>query len=344
MIFTYLRERLSWMLLFGFLQFLALLVAYLDPSIPFRAVIYYVFLSLIIFVLFLILRFPKETRFYKQLKERDNDLDLTTFPEAESPLESIIEAGVREQLERLKTEAAYHQDLLEEEKDDLLGWIHEVKTPMTALKLMIEGVEDYPLRSRLTFEWMRIHLLLDQQLHRKRIPFIENDLYIEETALEPLLFSEIKTLRSWCMQKGIGFDVDLPQPSVLTDAKWLSFIVRQLLSNAVKYSHSSDIMVTSGRKNGRSFLTLADQGRGIAAQDIPRIFEKGFTSTTDHDNESASGMGLYLVDRIRRPLNIELDVQSQPGQGSVFTLWFPEPNTFTKIRNSPDRPPLHGGT
>ncbi|MBN8236325.1 sensor histidine kinase [Halobacillus kuroshimensis] len=338
MIFTYMRERLSWILLFVSLQLLALLIGYLDSSLPFRAVTYYVFLSLIIFSVFLILRFQKETRFYKRLEERDNDLDLTTIPEAESPLESVIETSIREQLERLKKEAAHHHDLLQEEKDDLLGWIHEVKTPMTAMKLMIEGIEDYPLRSRLTYEWMRIHLLLDQQLHRKRIPFIENDLYIEETALEPLLFSEIKTLRSWCMQKGIGFDLELNQKSVLTDAKWLSFIIRQLLSNAIKYSTSSDITVTSGRKSGRSFVTIIDQGRGIAAQDIPRIFEKGFTSTTDHYNEAASGMGLYLVDRIRRPLNIELDVQSQPGLGSMFTLWFPEPNTFTKIRNSPELP------
>ena len=90
------------------------------------------------------------------------------------------------------------------------------------------------LKSQLTYEWFRIHLLFDQQLHQKRIPFMKNDLYIEQTDLKTLIFREIKSLRSWCLQKGIGFDVDLEVTTVLTDAKWLSFIIRQLLTNKKK--------------------------------------------------------------------------------------------------------------
>ena len=90
---------------------------------------------------------------------------------------------------------------LEEEKDDLLSWIHEVKTPLTAMHLMIERLDDETMKAQLTYEWLRIHLLLDQQLHQKRIPFMENDLYIEQTDLKVLIFREIKALQSWCIAK-----------------------------------------------------------------------------------------------------------------------------------------------
>ncbi len=333
MIRTFLIERISWILFFVLLQFLCLFLAFIDQTLPLASALYYVFLSCILMVIFLFIRYRKETPFYEEIKDRDNDLDLTTFPEADSPFEAVIETNVREQMERLKQELSRNQSLLEQEKDDLLSWIHEVKTPMTAMRLIIDRTEDYKMKSQLTFEWMRIHLLLDQQLHQKRIPFIENDLYIEEVEIEPLLFNEIKSLRSWCMQKGIGFDIDLQAEQVLSDAKWLAFILRQLMTNAIKYSEQSDIIISSYEKSGRIHLLIQDHGRGIDPRDLPRIFEKGFTSTTDHQHAAATGMGLYLADRIRNKMKIQIDVASKLGEGTTFTLIFPNQNEFTKLRS-----------
>lgn len=333
MIRTFLLERISWILFIILLQLLALFIAFVDQTLPLTSVLYYVFLSSILMVLFLFIRYRKETPFYAEIEDRDNDLDVTTFPEADSPFESLIETNVREQIERLKQELSRNQSLLAQEKDDLLSWIHEVKTPMTAMRLIIDRTDDYKLKSQLTFEWIRIHLLLDQQLHQKRIPFIENDLYIEEVEIEPLLFNEIKSLRSWCMQKGIGFDIDLQAERLLSDAKWLAFILRQLMTNAIKYSEQSDIVIASYEKSGRVHLHIEDEGRGIDPRDLPRIFEKGFTSTTEHPDAAATGMGLYLTDRIRKALKIEIDVASTPGKGTRFTLTFPEQNEFTKLRS-----------
>ncbi|MBA2175413.1 sensor histidine kinase [Halobacillus locisalis] len=333
MIRTFLLERISWIVFFVVLQVLSLFLALVDQTVSLSSALYYVFLSCILMVIFLFIRYRKETPFYAEMKERDNDLDLTTFPEADSPFESVVETNVREQIDRLKQELSRNQNLLEEEKDDLLSWIHEVKTPMTAMRLIIDRIDDYKLKSQLTFEWMRIDLLLDQQLHQKRIPFIENDLYIEEVELEPLLVDEIKSLRSWCMQKGIGFDIDLQVEQVLSDAKWLAFILRQLMTNAIKYSEQSDITLTSFEKSGRTHLLIKDHGRGIDPRDLPRIFEKGFTSTTDHQHAAATGMGLYLADRIRQAMKIQIEVASKLGGGTTFTLIFPNQNEFTKLRS-----------
>lgn len=325
----FLQERRSWIALFIVLQGLFLFVASIDSAIPFTPILYMVFLSMILFILFLFLRYQKETRFFKSLEEWENDLDLPSS--ANSPFEKMIEWTLTEQTRRLKQESSENLVVLEEEKDDLLAWIHEVKTPLTAMHLMIENMDDETLKAKLTFEWLRIHHLLDQQLHQRRIPFMENDLYIEQTDVKSIIFTEIRALQSWCMQKGIGFEVDLQVPSVLSDSKWLAFIVRQLLTNAVKYSEDSDIHISSFEKMGQTVLEVKDFGRGIDPKDMPRLFEKGFTSTTNHHDNKATGMGLYLAKKAADPLLIKMEVQSTLGEGTTFTLRFPKRNDFNNI-------------
>lgn len=331
MIRGFLIERRSWLLLILVLQLLTLFVAYIDTSVPLLPILYITLLSSMLCILFLFIRYHKETKFFKQLKAWNHTYDLTAFKNADSPFEQIVEDAVTMQTQHYKKEASGRLLLLEQEKDELLSWIHEVKTPLTAMRLMIDRLPDDALKSQLQFEWLRIHHLLDQQLHQKRIPFIENDLYIEETSLEPIIYKEIRDLKSWCIQKGIGFDVSLDAPQVLTDAKWLGFILRQILTNAVKYSEASDIIVESRKENGHVLLTIQDYGRGIDPKDLPRIFDRGFTSTTRHQESAATGMGLYLAQKSAVSLRIHIEVQSSVGHGTAFYLTFPVPNDFDHL-------------
>ncbi|PGY07722.1 sensor histidine kinase [Bacillus sp. AFS031507] len=331
MIQKYLIERRSWIILFLFLQFLIIVVSYFDPTIPLMSIVYIVFISMIIFIIFLIIRYNKETNFYKSVETWENNLDLTSISNAESPFEVIIENSVTNQTEWLKQIASHNLMSLEQEKDELLSWIHEVKTPLTAMRLMIDRLDNGTMKSNLIYEWLRIHLLLDQQLHQKRIPFIENDLYIEVTDIKVLITKEIKDLQSWCIQKGIGFDLHTEVKEVLSDAKWLAFIIRQLLTNSIKYSEASDIIIKTYPKNEQTILEVEDFGRGIDPKDLPRIFDKGFTSTAKHQDNAATGMGLYLAKKAAKPLLIKIDVHSKLGVGTTFTLIFPKRNQFLHI-------------
>jgi len=99
----------------------------------------------------------------------------------------------------------------------------------------------------------------------------------------------------------------------------------------VKYSESSDIMIKSYQKEEQTVLEVTDYGRGIDPKDLPRIFEKGFTSTTTHLDHAATGMGLYLTKRIAKPLLIHIDVYSNLGEGTTFSLTFPKRNDFVHI-------------
>lgn len=331
MMMAYIRERLSWILFFLFLQLLFLFIAAVDSQIPFLSILYIVFLSTLFFIVFLVVRYNRETKFYKSLRAWDDTYDLAAISEPERPFETIAMDILSLQTERFKKESSMRLTEMQGEKDELLSWIHEVKTPLTTMQLMIERMEDETLKAQLQYEWLRIHLLLDQQLHQKRIPFIRNDLLIEVAALEPIIFQEIRALKSWCMQKGIGFDVSLEVTEVLSDAKWLGFIVRQLLTNAVKYSNASDIIIESDLKDDHVRLTIQDSGRGIDPKDMPRIFDKGFTSTTSHQDSAATGMGLYLTQKVADALLIRIQAESKPGIGTTFTLIFPKRNDVVSI-------------
>ncbi|WP_339292001.1 sensor histidine kinase [Paenibacillus sp. FSL W8-0187] len=331
MMMVYIRERLSWILFFLFLQLLFLFIAAVDSQIPFLPILYIVFLSTLFFMVFLFVRYNRETKFYKSLQAWDDTYDLAAISEPEHPFEAIAMDILSLQTERFKKESSMRLMEIQGERDELLSWIHEVKTPLTTMQLMIERMEDETLKAQLQYEWLRIHLLLDQQLHQKRIPFIQNDLLIEVSALEPIIFQEIRALKSWCMQKGIGFDVSLEVTEVLSDAKWLGFIIRQLLTNAVKYSSASDIIVESELMDDHVRLTIRDSGRGIDPKDMPRIFDKGFTSTTSHQDSAATGMGLYLTQKVADALLIRIQVESKPGIGTTFTLIFPKRNDFVSV-------------
>ncbi|KAA9004022.1 HAMP domain-containing histidine kinase [Paenibacillus spiritus] len=336
MIRTFLRERLSWLVFFAASQLLILLVAWLDRSVPLGSLLYIVLLSSLAFLAFLLWRASRETAFYRSLRDYDPAGDLAPGREPSSPFERIVWDAVALQDDRYRTEASARRMELTREKDELLSWVHEIKTPLTTLQLMIDRLDDESARPRLMAEWLRVHLLVDQQLHRKRLPFMHNDLAVATVPLEPLLNAEIQSLRSWCMQKHIGFDISLDEPEVLSDAKWLGFILRQILSNAVKYSSDSDITVESFRRSdGHVALRVQDQGRGISAKDLPRIFEQGFTSTAGsrHRDQASSGMGLYLAAQAAERLLITIEAESEPGAGSAFTLHFPQKNDLLRLTN-----------
>ncbi|RYG71507.1 HAMP domain-containing histidine kinase [Lentibacillus lipolyticus] len=331
MIRLFLRERLSWILFFSISQLLVLLIGYLDAGMQMNSVLYLVFITSLFFGVFLVVRYHKETRFYRALRDHSQSFDLTTIPETGSPFEEMTSEMIQKQNEVYKTQLEELHTSVEQEKDDILSWIHEVKTPLTTLQLIIERVDDQALKGQLMYEWLRVHLLLDQKLHQKRIPFMQNDLFIEKTDLEALMFEEIKALKLWCMQKGIGFDVNLQVTEVLTDTKWFGFIARQILTNAVKYSEASDIIIDSFMEEERCVLTIADHGRGIDAKDLPRIFDRGFTNTIAHFDQTATGMGLYLAKQVADSLHITIDVSSRLGEGTMFTLTFPKENDFVEI-------------
>lgn len=338
MFITYIKERKAWILFFLCIQLWLNIILTLDVAFQEISIVYINFVNVLSFLLFLVWRYSKETVYFKALEESlENknklDISLASLPKGESSFEKKLTNTIEELIfvgnEELNDMKVKHL----EKNDHILSWIHEVKTPLTSLKLMIDTVENRSLQKKLEVEWLRVHLLLDQQLHHTRLPSIEKDNMIESVNIQKLVHGEVKQLQAWCMQKGIGFEIDLLQEAVLTDQKWLSFIIRQLLSNAVKYSYEDKEIHIFSRIDETEHLVLniQDSGIGITQADLPRIFDKSFTGTTGREAVASTGMGLYLAKKAADKLGIRITVDSKIGEGSVFSLQFPLKNEMSRI-------------
>ena len=240
--------------------------------------------------------------------------DWRTLPEAGSLAEEDYQRMIDvlgQRLEDLRTEAdAERQDML----DYYTAWVHQIKTPIAVMRLKLSG--DMPEQHALSVELSRIEQYVDMALQYIRIGSETNDLVIREVSLDELIREAIRRQAPQFVEKRLRLCYEPTGATVVTDAKWFSCILDQLLSNAVKYTPSGT--VTISWRDGR--LTVADTGIGIAPEDLPRIFEKGYTGQNGRLGQKSSGLGLYLAKRAADLLSIPLSAESNVGVGSAFTL------------------------
>ncbi|ATP42212.1 ATP-binding protein [Solibacillus sp. R5-41] len=328
MIGLFLKEHAQWFL-FYFLSLICLNgLLVLDSGLYNVSIIYLNSVYSVLFFLFIGWRYLKDwTQFHRMKNQGFEDLD-----RMQSPYMSLMAERFQQEFVQQTNELNNKKIQLLEERDDLLAWVHEVKTPLTALKIMIEHVEDSKLQTRLEHEWFRLYMLVDQQLHQTRLQTMEQDNRLEKVELHKVISSEIRSLKAWCIEKGIGFEIEDLELVIVTDLKWLAFIFRQILSNAVKYSHAnSEVRIFMSQQQGNWALHIQDSGIGIAPEDLPRIFRKSYTGSVGRESTVATGMGLYLAQNAATKLGIKLTVNSKVNEGSTVTLIFPEQNEYTKL-------------
>lgn len=273
-------------------------------------------LSLFFLIIFLIVECIKEK---KREKERGYAIasiksDWRNLPEAHSDAEKDYQEMVRVlgmQLEELIAEyGKERQDAL----DYYSAWVHQIKTPIAVIKLKI--ADDTPENRALSAELFRIEQYVDMVLQYIRLGSETNDLVIREYSLDELVKETVRKYAPQFVGKKLRLDYVPVDRKIVTDRKWFTCILEQLISNAIKYTPSGSVSIMINEKS----LSVSDTGIGIAAEDLPRIFEKGFTGGNGRIGEKSSGLGLYLAKKAANLLAIPLLVESTVGQGSTFTL------------------------
>lgn len=335
MLLLFIRERLAWIGYFLFMVVVLNILFLLDVGLVGVSIWYVNVILVVSFIIFLFWRYVVET---KQLKDFLGNVD-SQLDDAHSrslvlsPFQAAYFTKIEDIIYDKNTELNQAKVQLQEYSDELLAWVHEVKAPLTTINLMLDHIEDLTLRRKLEAEWLRLHLLVDQQLHQTRLSSIEKDNYMVEMELRAAVYNEIKAMQAWCIEKGIGFDVEELTETVMTDGKWLAFIVRQILSNAIKYSpaNSEIFIFTEVDPTGATLLHIKDNGIGIRKEDLPRIFQKSYTGTAGRESSQSTGMGLYLAHNVAQKIGIRITVQSSVGEGSIFTLRFPLQNEYVKL-------------
>ncbi len=287
-------------------------------GLPLEAVAYAAGLCLLAGCTALALRYPRARR---ARQERRAALDI--LPEAAGPLpEASCPEGddfraMAEKLRRSYAELMTKREAeLQESRDYYATWVHQIKTPIAVMQMTLQA-EDTPENRALLGELFRIRQYAEMALNYIRLESDSSDLVIRTVALDGVIRQAVRRYAPQFVQKRLALRYEPTAETALTDEKWLLFILEQLLSNAVKYTPAGSvtIAVTAG-----PVLSVTDTGIGIAAEDLPRIFEKGFTGYNGRTDKSATGLGLYLCRMTAQKLRHRLWAESVPGRGSTFYL------------------------
>lgn len=210
-----------------------------------------------------------------------------------------------------------------ERRDYYMMWTHQIKTPIAAMTLLLENRQDkesFQLREEL----FKIEQYAEMALHFQRLEGMSQDMVIHECELNTLMKQAVKKFAVLFINSGVKLELCETDARVLTDGKWLSFCFEQIISNSIKYTKKGKIAVECEELEQCAALRITDTGIGIRQEDLPRIFEKGFTGYNGRMDKKATGIGLYLCRRICRQLGVELRAESSPDSGTRMELLIPK--------------------
>lgn len=200
-------------------------------------------------------------------------------------------------------------------------WAHQIKTPISAMRLLLQSGEAPP-KAELEQELFKVEQYVEMVLQFLRLDSMSADLLLREYPLEELVRQAVKKYSSVFIHRKIRLVLDELPCMVLTDEKWLTFVLEQLLSNALKYTPSKgEIHIYMDPDHDR-VLFIEDSGIGIQPEDVPRIFERGFTGYNGRMDKKSTGIGLYLCKRILERLAHRIHIDSKVGGGTRVQLDF----------------------
>lgn len=263
--------------------------------------------------------------FCKEHRGRERLLAEIEFMYGELPrAKTLPETDYQRMIKKLGgISAGYLTDWKRERQDSLnyyTAWVHQIKTPIAVMRMCLQG-EDTREHRELLAELFRIEQYVEMVLSHIRLGSTGNDFVFRNYELDGIVRQAIHKYAPQFIRRKIKLIYEPIQASVLTDEKWLLFILEQLLSNAVKYTPEGTITI---RMSEDRKLSIADTGIGIAPEDLPRIFEKGFTGYNGREDKKATGLGLNLCRQAAEKLGIRITAESEPGKGSTFTVDFKE--------------------
>ncbi len=339
MFWAYVNDMKSWIFFFVAALAAADLLLWLDAglAVEFSSLLYMNALLLIALAVFIIWRFRRETAYVREMTRLEGEPAADwqeLLPEAkfkrDEQMNEVLQAAAASlaaQLNELR-----QQNLIQ--GDYTAAWVHEAKAPLTAIRLLIDSNRSAPGMQRIEAEWLRLYLLVDQQLYISRLSSLEVDYAVDKVMLKDIVAPEVRELMAWCREKQLEIELEGLDVPVMSDKKWGRFVLRQILSNAVKYSPEGGTIHISARTDstGHRILSVQDEGAGIPNHDLPRIFDKGFTGGTGRLHNAATGLGLYLAKTVSDKIGITLSASSRTGHGTTMEIAFPLENDFDHIR------------
>ena len=255
----------------------------------------------------------------EQLEERYLIPEIMTIPRKadEQVFYQIMKMAEKSMLEKIGA----IQNERKEYKEYIEQWIHEVKTPITAIKLLCENNRSSFAREILA-ELEYINQYTEQAFYYARSEHTEKDYSVRETNLCDVVHSAVADNKYLLRQSNMTITIDDIENRVYTDDKWVRFILNQIIGNAIKYRTEQPVLrFSTTETNDRVVLSISDNGIGIPPSDLPCVFEKGFTGKNGRTGKNSTGIGLYLCKRLCDKLGIGITVHSE-NEGTTIALIF----------------------
>ena len=313
----YLRAQRRGMLFLGFCC-LIFTVSFALYGLPLGAVLYPAALCAAAGGIILLLSLRKSRAVCQELSlMQPHPADLPDeLPAAQSPQEQAYQAlllALHADRQKLKSDmnARYH-DMTEY----YTVWAHQIKTPIAAIRLALQN-EDTPLSRRLTGEVGRVEQYVQMALTYLRLGSDSSDYVIRSCALDDIVRPAVRRFAGEFIQRKIQLNYQMLNYTVITDEKWLGFVVEQVLSNALKYTPQGSVSIYM---EPEGVLCIRDTGIGVAPEDLPRVFEKGYTGYNGRSHRKASGLGLYLCREILTRLGHSVSAESQVDHGTTIRI------------------------
>ena len=313
----YLRAQRRGMLFWGFCC-LIFTVSFALYGLPLGAVLYPAALCAAAGGIILLLSLRKSRAVCQELSlMQHHPADLPDeLPAAQSPQEQAYQAlllALHADRQKLKSDmnARYH-DMTEY----YTVWAHQIKTPIAAMRLALQN-EDTPLSRRLTGEVGRVEQYVQMALTYLRLGSDSSDYVIRSCALDNIVRPAVRRFAGEFIQRKIQLNYQMLNYTVITDEKWLGFVVEQVLSNALKYTPQGSVSIYM---EPEGVLCIRDTGIGVAPEDLPRVFEKGYTGYNGRSHRKASGLGLYLCREILTRLGHSVSAESQLDHGTTIRI------------------------
>lgn len=280
--------------------------------------------------------FWKEKTYLEELEEIMDELDqrylfAECVPRPRHLYERKLFALMRRSGKSMIESVSDAQTAGREYREYVEQWVHEIKTPITAAKLICQN-ENSETRRKLSRELAQIDAHVERALFYARVESTEKDFIIRKTSLSGLCDRAIQNHRTLLIQNGVRVETEGLNETIYTDSKWAAFMLGQLLQNSARYHGNEPVVTLSAKRLGnRVQLTVQDNGIGIPAHELPRIFDRGFTGSNGRLRGGSTGMGLYLCRRLADTLKIDLRCVSWEGTGTSVILTFPATGNLTKM-------------
>jgi hypothetical protein len=294
-------------------------VSFILYRLPVVAVWYPVFICALIGLVILLLDARKAYHKHRRLRELlalSSEL-LTNFPEKVTQDDDDYQAVIRMLRDEQLRRANRSEERFSEMIDYYTLWAHQIKTPIASMRLQLQNDDTEPSK-RLLEDLFRIEQYVEMVLCYLRLDSSSTDYVFRQIATDDIIKQAVKKYAAVFIRRRISLRYEATELLVTTDEKWLLFVIEQVLSNSLKYTPPGG-MITVGFELG-NILYIRDNGIGIAPDDLPRIFEKGYTGKTGRTDMKASGIGLYLCRRICKNLGHVITAESTPDQGTVIRI------------------------